>query len=166
MKEFKDVKGYEDLFKVSKDGEVLSKRTNRILKLQISPSGYLVFSTKIGGRQGITKLFRVHRVVADTFIDNPENKPFVNHIDGNKLNNNVTNLEWVTAKENTRHAVEIGLINNQKQYDHYRCKFSREQRDNIRTSYIPRDKEYGARALAKKYGIAHSTISKIVRSDW
>lgn len=76
----------------------------------ISKSGYYLVATYFNGRGSIAHCFRVHRLVAKEFVSNPDNKPEVNHIDGNKINNHYTNLEWVTPKENTNHAVEIGLI--------------------------------------------------------
>ncbi len=109
--EWKDCIGYEQYFKVSNYGRVFSKRTNKLLKLTISKTGYLTFSTRIGGRKGECKYFKVHRLVAFAFIRNDNNKPFVNHIDLNKLNNTVDNLEWVTAKENVAHAIENGAFN-------------------------------------------------------
>ena len=68
--------------------------------------GYLVTDLYSNGTR---KTFRVHRLVAEEFIPNPYNKPEVNHIDGNKNNNNYSNLEWVTKKENCRHAWDNGL---------------------------------------------------------
>jgi len=70
---------------------------------------YLITTITIEGKQ---KHLYVHRLVAETFIPNPENKPCVNHIDGNSKNNNIGNLEWCTYAENVHHAYKIGLINN------------------------------------------------------
>ena len=106
-KNWKDVVGFEDYFMVSDCGDVWSKRTNKVLKQRYNKSGYLVISTKIGGRKGRNHCFRVHRLVAEAFVSNPDNKPVVNHIDGIKGNNHVSNLEWCTPQENTKHYFEV-----------------------------------------------------------
>lgn len=80
-------------------------RKEKILKPYIS-RGYYQVSLCIDGKY---RHFQVHRLVAEAFIPNPENKPQVNHIDGNKLNNDISNLEWVTRSENQLHAYKTGL---------------------------------------------------------
>ena len=107
---WKDCLGYETYFKVSTYGQIYSKRTNKILKLCIGKTGYYIFCTRFDGRLGKAKCFKVHRLIAQTFMKNTDNKPFVNHKDLNKLNNNISNLEWVTAKENLLHAIENGAL--------------------------------------------------------
>ena len=79
---------------------MFSKRTNKILKQGISKTGYPIISTKIGGRNGKAYCLKVHRLMALTFLTNPNNLPEVNHIDGNKLNNNLPNLEWISKSNN------------------------------------------------------------------
>lgn len=93
-------------YSVSTDGVVRKDTTNYILT-QSSQQDYKFVTLFIKGKQ---KRMRVHRMVAETFIDNPENKPYVNHINGNRSDNNVENLEWVTPSENTQHAVATGLF--------------------------------------------------------
>lgn len=89
---------------VSNDGEIMNTATNKVLGSKQIRSGYI--SVKIQN-----KMYRVHRLVAENFIKNSdETKTVVNHKDGNKLNNNVNNLEWVSASENVQHAVDTGLI--------------------------------------------------------
>lgn len=105
---WKDIKGYEGRYQVNTQGQIKSLRRNIIMSLLLGGNGYY----KVGLRNSSGKVRHiVHRIVAETFIDNPHQKPQVNHIDGNKLNNNVCNLEWVTASENIQHAVRIGLKN-------------------------------------------------------
>lgn len=102
--------GRETDYSISDCGEVRKDTTNYILS-QSSQQGYQFVSLLINGKQ---KRMRVHRLVAETYIDNPENKPYVNHINGKRNDNNVENLEWVTPSENTQHAVNMGLMNNSR----------------------------------------------------
>lgn len=87
---------------ITKNGEVINRHNNRKLKPQPNGKGYL--RVIIGGHR-----YFVHRLVAEKYIPNPEGKLQVNHKDGNKLNNSISNLEWVTNQENRTHAVNIGL---------------------------------------------------------
>lgn len=106
------IDGYPN-YKVNAYGEVLSVRRNIILKPYLDAWGYLVVD--LFNERGRSPK-RVHRLVSKTFIPNPYNKPEVNHIDGNKRNNSVDNLEWVTRSENELHAFATGL-NVRSSYD-------------------------------------------------
>lgn len=90
---------------ISKEGVVFSTITNRLLEPYVNPQGYKSVSIK----QGNSHHLFLHRMLAETFLDNPENLEEVNHKDGNKLNNDLSNLEWVTGCGNIRHAFTNGL---------------------------------------------------------
>ena len=158
----KDVCGYEGLYKVDENGNVFSVRNNKFLKRMTFPSGYEYVHLCNG--KGKTKLFRVHRLVAEMFIPNPNNLPEVNHKDGDKLNNNVKNLEWCTNLENMRHSVETGL-RNVKGENNPSAKLTVKDVVNIRKEYIPKSKEFGTVALARKYGVTNVMIGKIIRNE-
>lgn len=106
--EWRPVKGYEGLYEVSNMGRVKSLHygKERILRGTDAFDGYKIVSLT---KQTIKKK-RVHRLVAEAFIPNPMNLPVVNHLDGDKHNNCVSNLEWCTKKENTNHAIKTGLM--------------------------------------------------------
>jgi len=101
---WKPIKDFDGYF-ISNFGRVKNSK-GKILKYYVQNSGYQVIKLH-KNKKGHHKL--IHRLVAETFIDNPNNKPEVNHKDGNKQNNKVENLEWVTPSENRKHAIELGL---------------------------------------------------------
>lgn len=171
---WKDVKGYEDLFQVSNCGRFFSKRTNKILKQVLSKTGYMTIPTKIGGRNGFYKLFRVHRIVAESFLDKPctsivaecENTFYgkipVNHKDGDKTNNCVENLEWCTYSENSKHAVNSGLFTPSKGSSNGMSYFDNEDhRLLVYNNFIKSG--MSMRQFAKTLGISHTVVSRLVR---
>lgn len=99
---WKDIPGYEDLYQASNFGRVKSLRRNIIMLPRADKHGYLRVMLSV---KGYRKYCQIHRLVAWAFIPNPENKPVVNHIDGDPRNNKVDNLEWCTQSENVLHAI-------------------------------------------------------------
>lgn len=111
IEEWRDVKGFEGLYQVNNYGQVKSLRKDALLKPAKSKYGYMLC---VLCKNGVMHDRRVHRLVAEAFLENPRSLPQVNHKDGNKSNNNVENLEWCTCSENSRHAVENGLFSTNK----------------------------------------------------
>ena len=157
--EWRPIKGYEGYYEVSNLGRV--RRCAVILKERISKYGYA--NVTLYGRSK-PKTCRVHRLVAEAFIENFGERPYVNHIDGCKKNNCVKNLEWSTQKENVQHAYKIGLAHGAGGENNPYAKLTNDQAEEIRNVYIPYDKEYGGRKLAQKYGVSRSVISLIVNN--
>lgn len=147
-----------DGYQVSNFGRVKSiyKKTAHIRKPFLLHSYLAVDLRRYGKRQRPV----VHRLVAEAFIPNPDNKPQGNHIDGCKFNNHVSNLEWVTQSENIQHALRTGLKKSGE--DNYRAIFSNETAQWIRAVYKPYDKIFGAIPLAKLLGVSEATIRAIV----
>ena len=108
---WKDIPDYEGLYQISNLGNVKSLsfgnlNSEKLLKSSPTNCGYYKVQLY---KNHHAKMHYVHRLVASSFIPNPNNKPQINHIDGDKSNNRALNLEWVSAKENTKHATNIGL---------------------------------------------------------
>ena len=112
---WEDIKGYEGLYQISNLGNIKSNYiwTGRmyiykphLIKPTIAKNGYYRVSLC---KEGKTKYRNLHKLIAETFISNPEGYKYINHIDGDKLNNNLKNLEWCTQSHNTKEAFRIGL---------------------------------------------------------
>ena len=105
---FKKISGYER-YEISKDGIIRNANNLKIKSQCVGGTGYYMISMSFDNK---SKPRRVHRLLAITYIPNPKSLPQINHIDGNKLNNTLSNLEWCNNFDNCAHAVSLGLINN------------------------------------------------------
>ena len=97
-----------DYYLVSDTGEIRNVKTGLIRKKNINHNGYYYVSVSLGSRQDKITV-KNHKAVAETFIPNLDKYPVINHKDGNKLNNNIKNLEWCTYSKNIKHAFDLGL---------------------------------------------------------
>lgn len=134
-------------YTVTKNGEIINKHNGRKVKPQPNGKGYMRIS--IGG-----KLVFIHRLVAELYVPNPDNKPQVNHKDGDKRNNNANNLEWVTNQENRNHAVKNELLLRGEE-----CSWSKLDWDKVH--FIRNSKEKHATELAKLFGVSPATIRDV-----
>lgn len=144
-------------YAITEQGEVYNSKTKRYLKASIHNTGYL--TVYVDGKNRL-----LHRLLAEVFIPNPNNLPCVNHKDGNKLNNNLNNLEWCSYSHNNKHAYETGLksCRDRKGDKAFNRKLSSEQVSYIREVYKPYDPIYGAIPLAKKFNVTASCITSVV----
>lgn len=163
----KQIKNFENYY-VDEHGTVYSKKTGKLKKLSPILTYYGYHEVQLCGF--IQKLrAKVHRLVAEVFIPNPLNLPQVNHIDGNKQNNHVSNLEWCTPKDNLKHARENGL-NSSKPTPN--GKGERNSRSKLTETLVLEIRQKASEGFTHKqlgidYGVAESTISGIVsRIRW
>lgn len=180
---WKPVKGYEGLYEVSSMGRVkrvarmidysnkrfskdtqMSIREKILSPVKIGSSKEKYFAVNLRNKSGERKLRKVHRLVAEAFIPNPGGLPQIDHKDGNKNNNSVSNLEWVTCEENYRRALNMGLACS-KGSRNGNAKLTDEQVTEIRKTHIRESRSFGAMALSRKYGVHRSTIEKIVNGE-
>jgi len=175
---WRNVIGYEEYYQVSNLGNVKSLdrivvtgnrksyiRKGKLCKLSKNNLGYMTVGFTVNNKK-VNKY--VHRLVAEVFLTNDENKPQVNHIDCNKENNHVDNLEWCTNSENHIHAYKNDL----SKFKHNRVAYSKEQNGRallteeqvieIREKYIPY--KYSAKILAKEYNVSESCITHILNN--
>jgi len=169
MEIWKDIVGYEGIYKISNSGvvirkSILTKNGNnyhfckeRELINTLYNTGYFRVGLTKNGKQ---IKFYIHRLVAIAFIPNPENKPEVNHKDGDKTNNNYWNLEWSTISENSIHAYNLGLRYSVKGASHAFSKLTEKDVLEIRSL----KSKMTNTAIAKLYGVCQPCISGIVNN--
>jgi hypothetical protein len=161
---WKDIKGFEGLYMVSNIGNVkrlVSERVflERLIGRSVDRYGYV---KRVLCKHGKMYHFTEHRLVATAFIENPENKSTINHINGIKTDNRVENLEWNTNLENKQHAISTGLTD-LKGTNHPRCKLSEKDVLEIREIGFTQTRT----ALSKKYGVSRNSILGIInRKYW
>lgn len=161
MEALRPIEGHPS-YLVTPEGEIFSVKSGRLRKLSLGSAGPYLLAQFC--EYNVRSVKKVHRIVAETFIPNPEKKPEVNHIDGDKHNNNVRNLEWVTGKENTRHAFTIGLRTGRSGEQHPLAKLRAEDIREIRAMLKA---GYKQKEIAIKYGISQPSISEIkTRRKW
>lgn len=139
-------------YRIEKDGRIYSLRRNKYLIPKLNHDGYLRIQIWDKGK---CSFVAIHRLVAQEYIPNPENKPFVNHINGNKRDNRVENLEWCTQKENIHHAFKTGLAHKQEPNTGPLCKEI--------LVYFPNDTQVifpSTMEIERRLNIPHSVVSK------
>ena len=161
---WKDIKSWEGLYQVSNFGRVKSLRYERILKPNKprrgnNRTGYCHVILCDRNRRVSAK---VNKLVAEAFVPNPNNLPTVRYIDGNKMNNNASNLIWSTHKDNTAHAIELGNVNHNGE----NSALSRYTENTIQS--IRREFDKGGvtkKALSDKYGMSYTNVLRIINRD-
>lgn len=161
MIEYKQINGYDGIYEIASNGEVISTRFNKrkVLKQSMMTAGYKMVTLKKDGKQ---KAWSIHRLLAIHFLPNPENLPQVNHIDGNKLNNDLKNLEWCTQQTNIQHMYNIGL----KTYKplHYKGKKGIDHNRSKKILCITNGEVFGSMSEAERfYNLGGGSVSWSVK---
>ncbi len=184
------------IYRITRDGRVFTQTKRKIpivgkgmqflgeFKHTLEPEREMSYTLNNRGYLSVVvrrRTHMLHRLVAQAYIPQPQGKDYVNHIDGNKLNNRVDNLEWCTIAENNQHARETGLHQASKGYKlkyksdetkkialsnlKDKSKLTPEQVRYVRSVYIPRSKDFSSTALAAKFGTSVAAMNKIVKGQ-
>lgn len=156
-KQFKPIQGYEGLYEINSSGQILSigRKGCKGGVLQWINEEYPKISLT---KESKTKRFFIHKLVAQTFIPNPHNKPQINHKDGNKYNPSSDNLEWCDNSYNTKHAYSTGLTKKRYNESNPNHKLKLEQIKEIGEAINTRGKNYGRKELAQRFNVSECTI--------
>lgn len=151
---------FKKRFWITENALLVSRVRRKICSQVTHIAGYKTHCTRIGGRNGLLVNFRIHVEVARAFIPNPMNKPQVNHIDGIKDSNHVSNLEWVTNQENAIHALRIGLVIPKKGEDVGNATLTNRQAAEIRFL----SKVYSRKELGDRFSVSTHVVGDVLRN--
>ena len=165
MEKWKTIPNTNGYYDISNKGRIRSYhnhghnklKTPRLLNWSLDVSGYEVKTISVDTKPVNIK---AHRVIAEAFIPNPENKPYINHLNSNPSDNRIENLEWCTASENTKHMFDTGrktLVGE----NHNQSILNRKKVKEIRKIY--KEQDITQKELGKKYGVTCHCISAVIR---
>lgn len=161
---WQDIKGYENLYQISNWGNVMSLRSNKLITPQKNKYGYITIKLS---KKGEIKTFLLHRLIAETFIPNPENKPYIDHINTNRDDNRLENLRWVTPSENNNNPLTLKRMLEITNTNEYKKKKSITKSKGV-VQYTLDGKMlavfYGGREASRKTGISQISISQCCRN--
>ena len=161
--EWRDVVGYEGLYQVSRYGRVKSFQRGKVMIISPTKCGRYPYVTLF--KPSYRSNFFVHALVARAFHANLENKPQVNHRDGDRRNNCIWNLEWATSKENAQHAIKLGLRKVAPDNPNPPKEIPVSIQQYILKNYKRWDRNFGTKAMIKKFNLPFKTLKRFLREN-
>lgn len=160
---WKVIPAFGGRYEASINGEIRHIENKNIRKARVNRCGYLQMNFSRNDGSGRTVTVKVHHLIALTFLENPNDLPEVNHKDGNKQNNAVSNLEYCTRSKNQKHAFEMGLQIMPKGEDAPRAKLTNEQARQIRKLY--KEKRMSQQKLAGFFNVSQTTVRRVINGQ-
>ena len=155
--DWRPIKEFERYYEINRNGQIRNRKRNKLIKQHPDKDGYfrvILWHSEKGWR--FNRI--VHRLLCEAFIPNPDNKKCVNHKDGNKQNNNLSNLEWVTDLENKEHAMVNNLMRGRPGESHHNVKLT--EKDILRIRQLIKEGQ-NDKEIGKLFKVHKGTINKI-----
>jgi len=159
----REIPGYECIYKISNTGKItrIWKTKETVMKTQVHSQGYVAVSLT---KDGKNKTHKVHRLLALTWLSNPQDKAYINHIDGNKQNNSLDNIEWCTPSENSKHAHSTGLNSTKRMVEVAARKSRKMTSEKIKECQTLYDSGLSLTKIQNLVGISRSVIATYLKN--